>query len=160
MRRIANLLALLSPAPALALSCMPYGPMLALVDAKADGPTAMVVGTLEFDEAQLPVVNYDQQAATPPLTTIAASLVGHIALKDGKVGPITMPVTLEVACIGPWCGMVLPETEYMTVIRQTEDGPVIRISPCETAIFQNVEAEMMDRLQTCMSGGACNALPN
>lgn len=160
MRRIAALLALLSPSPALALSCMPYGPMLSVVDAKADGPAAIVIGALEFDEADLPVVDYDQQAATPPLTSVEGNLVGHLAMADGQIGPITMPVTLEVLCVGPWCGMVSPDTEYLTVVRQTDAGPVVRIGPCETAIFQKVEAEMMDRLQTCIGGGECSALPN
>lgn len=97
-------LAALAPAPALALSCVPWGVPDAYAKADQSADAYVVVeGILSFDPELLPVTDWDNQMATPSRTELPARLTGRSLTRAGFSGPFDAPVVLQINCAGPWC---------------------------------------------------------
>ncbi|UWR22745.1 hypothetical protein [Sulfitobacter sp. S190] len=147
------------PLPALALSCMPYSVENAFLDAQASKAQFVVVrGMLDFDESLLPRVDWDNQSATPPLTTLEAELIGTSLTNAGFSLPFDRRVTLEIACFGPWCASAEKGTEMLAFVELGADGPVVATNPCGGYLFGRATDAMFKTVERCMSGGECSPM--
>ena len=155
MRLIAFLLVLALPVEALALSCLrpTVDGSFARYDASAE--TYVVVhGRLTLNESKLPD-GMTQDPPPPALTRVPARLRGTVLSKDGFLLPFQQKLTLEVACLGPWCGGAKNGSDVLAFIRKDEDGYAIEVSPCGGAIFSEPDKEMLQQAQQCLLTRAC-----
>ncbi|WP_082181968.1 hypothetical protein [Aestuariivita boseongensis] len=108
-------------------------------------------GTLAFDERDLPQVDWEDQAATPPLTRVEAYFSGHQLARTGFQRPFEGDVTLEVACYGPWCARVPAGAEIIAFLEMRDGALVLETNPCGGfALPASPKAER--DLQRCMQG--------
>ena len=78
----------LAAGPALALSCLPWGPQDAYLEADAAVASYVVVqGRLSFDESLLPKTDWEHQETTPRETRIPARVRGQALQRGGFLAP-------------------------------------------------------------------------
>lgn len=151
--------ALLAPAPASALSCVPHD--AAATFQRIHGAPDIyigVTGTLTFDEDRLPVVDRDNQETTPPETPIPARMTGHSLSAEGFETPFDRRIMLKVQCAGPWCAGVSSGTRYMGFLKAEDGGYSLTIGPCGGDAFAAPTPAMMETVRQCFAGGSC--VPN
>lgn len=155
---LAALLAL-TPGVAAALSCMPHSVEAAFQQAQADDASFVIVrGVLDFDARALPKVDWDKQRATPELTLIDAELRGMSLTPDGFSLPFDKPVTLAVACYGPWCASAQQGSEVLAFVQLGGAGgasDVVATNPCGGYLFATPTPKMIRRVKACFAGKAC-----
>lgn len=120
--------------------------------ASADETYFVVSGTLRFDPSLLPVVDYDNQSATPPQTDIAAHLTGQSLTGDGFTAEFVGDVILRVHCAGPWCASPQTDTQYLSFVERTEQGFVMHVDPCGGLSYPEPTPEMQARVLACAKG--------
>jgi len=156
MRWALRAIAAVVPAPALALSCLPFGVTDAYLEAQASNDRyIVVVGDLTFDPAALPKTDWANQAATPDRAVFYGAMDGASWSGNRFGRAFVGRVTLNFECAGPWCASA--ETGQKTVAFLREVGPtyVADIRPCGGMIFQNVDRAAMRDLTQCLEGGPC-----
>ncbi|MFK7835190.1 MAG: hypothetical protein AB8B60_03120 [Sulfitobacter sp.] len=157
MRLIAFLLALLAPVPALALSCITPSVERSYAQFDAAEETYVVVhGRITFDPARLPKRRL-QNGNPPRKSQIAGELKGYSLSKDGFVLPFDQAVTLEVFCLGPWCGSARNGEDTLAFVRKDQGGYTLAISPCGGTAFGAPKPALLKQVKGCMTKGNCTA---
>lgn len=150
------LLLALAPVSAVALSCMPHSVEAAYSSAQeAEERFVVVRGKLAFNTRKLPKVDYDDQAATPNMTRIKATLQGKSLGLGGFETPYHKPVTLAVACYGPWCASAQRGVEVLAFVELNPNGDVVATNPCGGYLFHNPTPKILRAVEQCMQGGPC-----
>jgi len=154
-RFIAFALATLAPLPAAALTCLPHSVEATYQRAdKAEEGFVVVQGRLTFDATALPDNGTGNQ--NPPQMTRLPAQISGMALSEGGFDvPFEQPLTLEVACYGPWCGSA-EEGDVLAFVEQSpQDGYLLESNPCGGNLFTAPKPAMIDQVKTCFAGGAC-----
>lgn len=156
MRWLALLLTFL-PVPALALSCLPHGVTDAYLeaDASADGYVP-VLGTLQFDAAAVPKVDWDKQGDVPALTRIPAVFKGHALTQRGIDLSLETDVTLEVKCSGPWCPSPKPGPVLAFLRKTGEKSYAVSTNACGGFLFGKPAPEQIGAVKDCLAGRECH----
>ncbi|MCX7566621.1 hypothetical protein OS189_09735 [Sulfitobacter sp. F26169L] len=146
----------LAPVQALALSCMPHSIEAAFQRAKSDpAEFSIVKGVLEFDARKLPKAGYNKQKPSRDATRIKAAFTGASLSRKGFATPFSSPVTLSVACFGPWCASAPHGTEVLAFVEIGADGYVVSTNPCGGFLFDTPTPEMIDTVKRCFAGQRC-----
>ncbi|MEX3316403.1 hypothetical protein [Sulfitobacter sp. PS-8MA] len=154
-RFITFALAAFAPLPAAALSCLPHSVEATYQRAdQAEESYVVVQGRLTFDASALPDNGTGTQSP-PKLTRVPAQISGMALSKGGFDVPFEQPLTLEVACYGPWCGSVEEGDVLAFVERTPQDGYVLESNPCGGNLFTAPKPAMIDQVQSCFAGGPC-----
>ncbi|AHD01818.1 hypothetical protein METH_15005 [Leisingera methylohalidivorans DSM 14336] len=152
--------AVLSASPAAALSCLPWGPADAYLQAaKSESVYNIIAGELRFDESLLPRSHADNPNDMPPLTRIPAQLSGKML--DGRYfsSRVNVQAVLEVECLGPWCGGMAPGADQVFFAEQRGQELVIRAGACGGFVFADT-SEVRRQVLDCHRGAACEpAMP-
>ncbi|MEH6646433.1 hypothetical protein [Sulfitobacter sp.] len=120
-----------TPVTATALSCMPHSVEAAFLEAQAAEARFVIVrGRLSFNARRLPKVDLNNQHATPKMTWIKAKLTGKSLSYSGFSTPYSKPVTLAVACFGPWCANVKEGSDVLAFVELGVDGGIVATNPC------------------------------
>jgi hypothetical protein len=157
MRIFAVILAGLSFAPvsALALSCLPHGVSDAYLEAVASEDAYLpVLGTLTFDAALVPEVDWGRQQDVPPQTLIPARFEGHEMPEIGTDIPFETDVVLQVECFGPWCPAPRPG-KVLAFLRKTSDSYVLSTNACGGFLFGDPTRQQIRKARKCIWGRAC-----
>lgn len=145
-------LALLVPAPALALSCVRPDPLVALAEAEASPDSHVVLrGRLDFDEGAMPAPVSEGAPAPEP---VAARFEGAGLGRAGFAIPIVAKVTLRPVCAGPWCGSVPTGEAWVIFARVADEGYEVEVGPCGGALFRD-EPGVAEAVAACHAGGDC-----
>lgn len=148
-------LALLGSRPAVALSCAPWGGAQAYLAAEAsDRSYSVVVGTLQFDEAQLPKTDGRNQARQG--AKIPALLTGKELRSDGFSKSVSWDLSLKVGCVASWCGKVRADVPYLLFVELTEGARVLQATACGDFILPDTSQVRREVLQ-CQRGQHCAA---
>ncbi|AXI49032.1 hypothetical protein C1J03_21235 [Sulfitobacter sp. SK012] len=147
--------ALVAPWPAFALSCMPHSVEAAFQGAKiSDAEYIVVRGTLRFDHKLLPKTDWEHQQDTPPMTRIPVTLQGLSLSRAGFDVPFDRKVTLEVACLGPWCASA-NNGDVLAFVARGLSGYVLETNPCGGFLFGNPSPAMLKKVSACFQGKDC-----
>lgn len=158
-RAIAAAVICVMPMAAQSLSCMPHTVETAFQRAQEEPARFIIVkGTLDFDEKGLPRVDYDNQAAAPPMTRITATLEGQSLSQAGFKTPYAREVALQVACFGPWCGSAQSGEEVLAFVELADGRDIVESDPCGGYLFTAPTAKMLKAVKRCFAGGACTPL--
>ena len=143
-----------SAAPALALSCLAPDPVRSFRTAQAsEAPYIVVHGVFEFDEGALP--RSHGTAASPEGAAITAQFAGQGLTRDGFTTDLSIPVTLNVQCLGPWCGGISPEIPHLAFLERRDGGYHLSVSACPQDAFANPDPATLDAMTACLNGGEC-----
>ncbi len=150
MKLVATLI-LVSTTQVNALTCMQPN----IVDsytraADATEPYIVLKGRFRFSPPPRQPVDNDASEQT-----VEARFEGVALGKNGFNISYSRPVTLTLACAGPWCGWVEPDTEAIAFVEQHDKGLVLFEGPCPGQIFYEPTREQTDRLLLCHSKGVC-----
>ena len=157
MRLLVFILALLSPLPALALSCVAADVETSFARHDAAEETYVVVhGRLTFEQTALPKGMLPDKKP-PELTRVPAHLRGSSLTEAGFVLPFDHDLTLEVACLGPWCGSAGNGRSVLAFVRKGAEGFAIEVSPCGGALFEEPKPAMLKEAKRCLTEGNCQA---
>ena len=155
-RLIAFALAVFAPLPALALSCLPHSVEATYQRAdQAEESFIVVQGRLIFDATALPDNGTGNQNP-PEMTRVPAQLSGMALSKGGFDVPFEQPLTLEVACYGPWCGSAEEGDVLAFVERSPQDGYLLESNPCGGNLFTAPKPALIEKVQSCFAGGDCS----
>lgn len=155
MRILAFLIALLAPVPALALSCLSPSVERSYAQFHAEEDSYVVVhGRLTLDASKLPT-GMTADRDPPRMTLIPAKLRGTSLNAKGFVLPFEQEVTLEVRCLGPWCGGVQNGEDVLAFVRKDAKGYAINVGPCGGSVFGMPKATLLKRVQQCMTQQNC-----
>ena len=157
MRGLA-ILALCVPVQAQALSCMPHSVEAAFMEAdEAEAEFVIVRGRRDFDARALPKTDWAGQMSTPEMTLIDAELIGKSLTASGFVLPYDKPVTLAVACYGPWCASAQQGSEVLAFVEQRAgERDLVSVNPCGGHLFGTPTQAMIKSVRQCFDGGACD----
>ncbi len=111
-------------------------------------------GTIALDPGQ--TVRGAVDAAEPEPYSLTGTFRGETLTRDGFDRPVTLPVRLDLACAGPWCGTPPDGEAVMFLRRDAGAGYVLTIGPCPRDVFAatpDVEA----RVLSCLRDGGCSA---
>lgn len=152
MKALGLLLALVAT-PASALSCLPRTPVQAFEEAAAsEARYSVVKGKLSFRAAAMPE-HYDVEAEDKVVTGFFR---GEGLNLDGFTTPMAVPVALEVACSGPWCGTLVKGQEYLLFLEKRADGYALEVSACPMFAFPNPDADTLEAMTACINGACPN----
>lgn len=154
VRLFTALLVCLVAQPALALSCLrPDAVRLYEMARDSDDLFVMVRGKAEVTGAAINLVpdNTRDQTATTTAVVSGTLLTSHAFGRD-----FNREITLEVSCLGPWCGGTDGlEREQFLAIQVREDDLVLRLGPCGGDVV-NWDRDGERRMLSCHRGGACD----
>ena len=157
MRFVLVFLCCLLPLPALALSCLRPSVERSYAQYDAASEVYVVVhGRLTLNERKLPK-GMTQDPPPPAMTLVPARIRGSALSKEGFVLPFDQKLTLEVSCLGPWCGGVGNGTDILAFIRKDAEGYAIEVSPCGGAIYSEPNKQMLQEARQCLQSGNCKA---
>lgn len=155
MRLLAIVAALTLPLPALALSCIAADVETSFARYDAADETYVVVhGRLTFEQSALPKGMLPDKKP-PKMTQVPAHLRGSSLAKGGFVLPFDQDVTLEVACLGPWCGAAGNGRSVLAFVRKDADGFAVELSPCGGALFEEPKPAMLKAVKGCFTDRTC-----
>ena len=141
--------------PAASLSCMrpdvarTYG-----YAAEAKETYIVVHGTLKFNDQKLPQDHYNNN---PQNLKIKARLSGKSLSQSGFKSDFDRAITLEVNCLGPWCGNATSGVPYLAFLRKEGSAYALAVDPCGGMGFAQPSHKMLRRVHQCMKGGPCTA---
>ncbi|MFZ5964174.1 hypothetical protein ACOXXX_14605 [Thalassococcus sp. BH17M4-6] len=159
MIRLAAVLSLLAGG-AQALSCM--APDVARDYLTADAapePYFVMLGTLQFDPALLPVRDGQGRGAANA-TDIPARLTGRSLTTDGFTRDVSRDVTLRVLCLGPWCAGAESGTRYLAFLRQDGDRLIAEANPCGGMLYVKPTVQQLKAVRACAKGDCTPAAPH
>lgn len=142
--------------PVLALSCMPYSSEQAFQDA-SDSPDRYIVvhGMLDFNPADLPLVDMTHQELIAPETLFGATLTGFSLTGSGFDARFVRQIRVNVQCYGPWCGSLTPGREHLTFLKREGGGYLLEINPCGGFAFANPSRALLGKIHECLLGADC-----
>lgn len=157
MRMLVFLLCALLPVQAAALSCIRPTVERSYAEVAAAKETYVIAeGRLTFDRRKLPR-DGNGTKNPPKLTRIQARLVGKSMNASGFKVPFDRPVTLEVACFGPWCGSAENGGQVLAFIKRQKGSYQLEVSPCGGRVFANPRPAMLKKVVQCHKGRTCKA---
>lgn len=157
MHFLFTLLLTIFATPALALSCAPYNAVKAFhAAASAPDPYVVVLGTLTFDDTQLPKVDLSRQEDIKPDNIFPAHLAGHSLARRGFVLPFRKDIMVNVQCTGPWCGSLANGEVYLAFLKQTNDAYILETHPCSGFAFADPDPDILSRVKACVRGSGCD----
>lgn len=157
MRAFLVSLMFLLPLPAFALSCLAPSVERSFAQFDAAEEVYVVVhGRLTLDEKDLPK-NLGLDQNPPRLTILPGRLRGSSLTKAGFVLPFDQELSLEVSCIGPWCGSARNGEDVLAFVRKDAEGYALAVNPCGGAVFGTPKPEMLKQVRSCLRTGACTA---
>lgn len=138
--------------PASALSCMQPDIVNSYTRA-ADAAEAYVVvkGAFRFNAPPRQPVDNDAQGQI-----VQARFEGVALGRSGFTISYTRPVTLTLACAGPWCGWVEPDTNAIAFLETRGTSLRLVEGPCPGQIFYDPTPEQTQRLLACHTRGICD----
>lgn len=140
-------------APALALSCLAPDPERSFRNAQgAEASFIVVHGVFDFDPGQLPRADGPER---PEGVAIAAQFAGKGLTRDGFTTALSIPVTLNVQCLGPWCGGIAQGIAHLAFLERRDDGYHLAVSACPQDAFANPDPATLDAMTACLNGGGC-----
>lgn len=147
-------LVLLTAQPALALSCLrPDAVRLYEMARDSESVFVMVRGRAEVTGPAIDLVpnNTQDQTATTTAVVSGTMLTSHAFGRDFE-----REITLEVSCLGPWCGGTdgLDREQFMA-IQITDSDLVLRLGPCGGDVV-NWDRDGERRMLACHRGGTCD----
>lgn len=157
IRAVLSAVLLAVPLPAFALSFL--APSVERSYARFDASEDLYVvvhGRLTLEEDGLPK-GMIADREPPAMTRLPALLIGHSLTQKGFVLPFEQDVTLEVSCIGPWCGSARNGEDVLAFLRKDADGYALAVDPCGGALFGTPKPEMMKQAETCQRTGNCTS---
>lgn len=155
MRVLVFLVACMLPVQVAALSCIRPSVERSYAEAAAAKETYVIAqGRLTFNQRKLPR-DGDGTRKPAKLTRIDAQLVGKSMTSNGFNVPFDHPVTLEVACYGPWCGRAENGGQVLAFLKRSKGGYALDINPCGGRAFANPKAKMLKQVVQCHKGGNC-----
>lgn len=157
MRKLAFLLALLAPGPALALSCLAPTVERSFQQVN-DAPETYVAvhGRLTLHKNDMPSDGMIDNSP-PQMTMVPARLEGLSMTRAGFEVPFEQDVTLEVACFGPWCGSIENGADVLAFVRRDADEYALNINPCGGHVFTPAKPAQLRQVVQCFNGGDCAA---
>lgn len=153
MRGLACALMLLAQ-PAAALSCLRPTVERSYAEAVARGVEVVALyGVLEFDPAALP---QSYEASEPAPAPVPARFTGRQVLADGLAPEISVAVTVQPVCFGPWCGGLTPGERHLFFADDVAGGVIFPANPCGTTAFASPTQGQLATVQACMArSGSC-----
>ena len=150
--------ALLSAAPAFALSCLrpDLGRSFAAA-AESESAYLVVHGAFDFKASAMPKADKSAGAgiAATGTTRVPAQFKGGGLTPDGFTVPVRLDVTLEVGCQGPWCGTLAAGEPQLAFLEQRDEGYVLSVEPCPGFAFASPTPEDLDFVTACYAKGSC-----
>ncbi|WP_394155442.1 hypothetical protein [Loktanella salsilacus] len=141
---------LLTATQAQALSCMRPDAAASFDQASAsEFPYLVLTGILTAPPAST-------TSGTTPMSLLG-TITGHGLTAEGFSAPYDGDVVLQVTCAGPWCGSVPASGPVLAFARVDGATPVIELDACSSWLFTAPDQATLDRMTTCMQGGACSA---
>ena len=135
-----------------ALSCVPPDVRWSFNHADESEDRYFVLrGRFEFPDYTFPESTDPNQDRSLRVQT---QFTGHVFTRRGFTNPKTQDVTLEISCLGPWCGGAVPNQEYVAFAKETDAGLVVEVSACSWALLNpspGQEAQLID----CVNGRSC-----
>ncbi|GHF61206.1 hypothetical protein [Seohaeicola zhoushanensis] len=154
MIRAAALLLALIATPAGALSCRMMQPGDAYDHAAASASQyAVVAGVADFDAALLPHNRYADIANAPRSTPIPARVRGQALDTNGFLTPFDREVTLDVTCLGNWCGTLVPGAQLLLFLELRGDSYALTLGPCAEFAFPDPSPETLAHVAACFQAG-------
>jgi len=142
--------------PVFALSCIANTVPDTYKRADASEARYMAVhGTVTFDNALLPVVDWEDQMGTPPDNFIPARFTGKALSKRGFKHNFDEDILLNVQCIGPWCAYAESGQSFLGFVEKSDAGYSLTIGACGGDGFARPTMEMLDQAVSCMRGNSC-----
>ena len=156
MRVLVFLLAvMLLPAQAFALSCVRPSVERSFDQVNAaPEPYVVVMGRLTLDTRKMPKTG-DQTRNPRKMTQVPGTLTGKSLGLAGFKVPFDQDITLQVGCIGPWCGSAQNGAEVLAFVRREGQKYVLDVSPCGGRMFGTPKRAMIRKLQQCLKAGSC-----
>ncbi|MEM6938512.1 MAG: hypothetical protein AAF943_13870 [Pseudomonadota bacterium] len=154
IRRLCFAFMLCSSTPAFALSCL--APEVARsYDRFAADPADYVIvrGRISL-EGKLPRALSPSQSF-PDVTLVPARLVGKSLTQEGFRLPFDKELTLEVSCLGPWCGSLADGEDVLAFVRRSEGAYYLAVPPCGGSAFGAPKAAQIKRVKLCHQRGVC-----
>lgn len=135
--------------PAAALTCAPPDARRAFAEAQAAEAGYMVVhGWFAFDADRLPPADGSARGGVQ----IPARFTGFGLTRKGFSVPLEMPVTLDVGCLGPWCGSIGPEEPQLAFLERGAEGYHLALPACRQWSFPAPDNALLDRMESCLRG--------
>ncbi len=154
VRFLTVLLVCLAAQPALALSCLrPDAVRLYEMARDSEAVFVMVRGRAKVSGPAINLVpdNTQDQTATTTAVVSGTMLTSHAFGRD-----FNQEITLEVSCLGPWCGGTDGlDREQFLAIQVRDDGLVLRLGPCGGDVV-DWDRDSERRMLACHRGDACD----
>ena len=148
----------LSATPALALSCLPYFPEQAFLDAEASPDRYVVVhGHLDFNPDDMPRVDYGGHPW--PDNLLGATLSGFSLTGSGFDARFVRKVQVNLRCAGVWCGQLQPGQMVLAFLKKENGGYLLEQLPCGGMAFPEPTEAVLERMHQCLLGEECTPPP-
>ena len=155
MRLLAVLFVMVLPVQAAALSCLRPSPERSFSEVQGAVESYLVVhGRLTFETRKSPKVGRKNGPA-PKLTRVPARMTGYALSGKGFKTPFDKNLTLEVRCLGPWCGSAQNGEQVLAFIRRDGAQHFLEVLPCGGRVFANPKRAVLKQMQSCMKRGRC-----
>ncbi|MEM7521229.1 MAG: hypothetical protein AAF307_09345 [Pseudomonadota bacterium] len=143
------------PSAAVALSCAAPDAARSFARYDAADETYVVVrGAVTLEEAALPRGQTGGQEP-PRLTRVMGRLRGLSLTKGGFDRPFSQDLTLEVRCIGPWCGSLRDGEDVLAFVRKAAEGYALEVNPCGGEVLVAPTPQVLDAVRRCFETRAC-----
>lgn len=157
MRGLSLALCLLAAGPASALSCVAPD-VGGTYFAASDSPDDYVIALGYMSQTGLPEPQGSEGTGSEETRTytVAAQFIGHVFSGAAFDLPRDFPVTVEVTCVGPWCGGHGNVENGLFFLRR--DGGarhVLQSSPCRFWYFPDPTAADIRQVVACHRDGGC-----
>ena len=142
--------------PVSALSCLPYSPQQAFTEAERASDRYVVArGQIDFNPADLPKVDMQQQDRVRPDNFLAAGFTGFSLTGRGFTARFVRQIRVNVKCLGPWCGSLVPGQDYLAFIRKDRGGYLLEVGPCYGKAFADPDEALLADMRACLLGEPC-----
>lgn len=142
-------------APVHALSCMPYSPVQAFLDAQASPDRYIIVhGRIELNPADLPEGGIRNLEKLQPDNFLPASVTGFSLTGSGYNARFVRQIRVNAQCYASWCASLRPGMEYLVFLKK-ENGYLLEINPCGGMAFAEPDAVMLNKIHECLLGEEC-----
>ena len=149
--KIAFFAALLAcvPMAASALSCRRPSVEASFTEVQKDSAQFVVVrGQLDFAQHQV-------QTNVKKTQRIKAHLNGASLSRKGFATAYRKQVTLELTCVGQWCGSAQSGSDVIAFVELVAQGNVISVGPCGGRLFAKPTPKMVRAVEQCFAGKDC-----